>query len=383
MLDAHPIGCARTVDEMWSAAPPSPRPVDTGPVALVVGSSAGYGQAATVAGLARHRIRGVGVCLERPADHRRTATAGWYRTAQVARLARQGGLTMSFVNADAFADTTKEQVLDLLKERYGRLDVLIYSVAAPRRVDPRTGESFRSVVKPIGTSYRTKNLTFDDDGTPRVDEIEVEPASDEEVTATVAVMGGEDWARWVRALAERDLIDSGFRTAALSYIGSNLTAAIYRQGTIGAAKEDLEATARSLAGEIAGGGAMTSVNGATVTQSSLAIPGIGLYVGLLRGVMGDRMVSPVEQCVQLWDHLLGEASVTVDEQQRLRLDTWELAPEIQAEINSRWGAVNQDSLSGLADASWVLDEVRRLYGFSVPGVDYDQPVEVDEPWPAG
>ncbi len=388
MLDAHPVGCARTVDEMWTAAQAAPPPAGTtgadAPVALVVGCSAGYGLAALIAGLVRHRVRGVGVALERGADQRRTATAGWYRVARVAERAREAGTTVSFVNADAFADDTKQRVAELLKERYGRVDVFIYSVAAPRRTDPRTGETFRSVVLPRGSAYRTRHLVFDDDGNPRLDEIEVAPATDEEAAGTVKVMGGEDWARWVDALREHGLVHDGFRTVALSYIGSELTAPIYREGTIGAAKEDLEATARTLHAELAGTGggqAATSVNGATVTQSSLAIPGIGLYVGLLRAVLGDRMVTPVAQSVQLWDHLLGLAQAPVDDQDRIRLDTWELAEDVQREIADRWARVDAGTLTELADTGWVADEVRRLYGFSVPGVDYDRPVEVDVPWP--
>ena len=369
------------------AATPPAEPADgDGPVALVIGSSAGYGLAATVVGLARHRVSGVAVALERSADNRRTATAGWYRTARIGELARQAGSAMSFVNADAFADTTKEHVLDLIKRRFGKLDVLVYSVAAPRRLDPRTGETLRSVVKPIGASYRTKHLSFDDDGAPKLSELEVAPASPDETLATVRVMGGEDWACWVRMVSERGLTHPGFRTVALSYVGSDLTAAIYRQGTIGAAKDDLEATAQSLTSELAqhdAGYAMVSVNGATITQSSLAIPGVALYLGLLRSVLGSRLMTPVEQCVQLWDHLLGSQSLPVDEQQRLRLDTWELAPGVQSEIRHRWQLVDQENLAGLTDAGWVLDEVRRLYGFSVPAIDYEQPVEIDVPWPAG
>lgn len=290
MLDAHPAGCQRTVDQMWAATPPAGPADGEGPVALVIGSSAGYGLAATVVGLARHRVSGVAVALERSADNRRNATAGWYRTARTGELARQAGSAMSFVNADAFADTTKEHVLDLIKRRFGKLGALVYSVAAPRRLDPRIGETFRSVVKPIGASYRTKHLSFDDDGAPKLSELEVAPA---------------------------------------------------------------------------------------------AIPGVALYLGLLRSVLGSRLMTPVEQCVQLWDHLLGSQSLPVDEQQRLRLDTWELAPGVQSEIRHRWQLVDQENLAGLTDAGWVLDEVRRLYGFSVPAIDYEQPVEIDVPWPAG
>lgn len=383
-LDSHPAGCRQLVDEMWQAVP-SPAPVgDEGPVALVVGSSAGYGLAATVAGLARVGIRGIGVCLEK-APGRRTGTAGWYRTAATSLLAQQHGRDMVFVNGDAFSDAVKEQVADLLAERFGgRLDFLIYSVAAPRRTDPDTGDTYASVLKPIGSSHTTKSLVFDENGAPEVKEVTTAPAEGDDIDQTVAVMGGTDWERWVTFLADRSLLADGFTTAALSYIGSPLTAAIYRQGTIGVAKSHLEATARTLdhrLGKTLGGRAVTSVNAAAVTQSSTAIPGIALYVGLLRGVLGDAMVAPIGQLVELWDQLTGSRPLGLDDEGRVRLDTWELDPAVQRAVAERWGASTSDTITELADLDWFSDEVRRLYGFSVPGIDYTAAVETDTPWP--
>ncbi|MFE0652045.1 enoyl-[acyl-carrier-protein] reductase FabV [Streptomyces sp. NPDC059534] len=384
-LDSHPGGCRRLVDEMWEAVP---EPVDgegEGPVALVIGSSAGYGLAATIAGLARVGIRGIGVCFEK-APARRTGTAGWYRTAATARLAREHGRDMVFLNGDAFGDAVKEQVAGLLAERFGgRLDFLVYSVAAPRRTDPVSGEVYASVLKPVGSEYTTKTLVFDEHGGPEVKEVTTAPAEGDDVEQTVAVMGGADWERWITFLADRDLLAEGFRTAALSYIGSPLTAAIYRQGTIGAAKAHLEATARTLDERLAktvGGRAVTSVNAAAVTQSSTAIPGIALYVGLLRGVLGDAMVAPIGQLVALWDQLTGARPLDLDEEGRVRLDTWELDAAVQDAVAERWATATSGTIAGLADLDWFGDEVRRLYGFSVPGVDYSAAVETDVPWPA-
>ncbi|MFB8076911.1 enoyl-[acyl-carrier-protein] reductase FabV [Streptomyces sp. NPDC056013] len=384
-LDSHPAGCRRLVDEMWQAVP-APAPAGTeGPVALVIGSSAGYGLAATIAGLARVGIRGIGVCFEK-APARRTGTAGWYRTAATARLARQHGRDMVFLNGDAFSDTTKEQVADLLTERFGgRLDYLVYSVAAPRRTDPDTGEVYASVLKPVGAPHTTKTLVFDEHGAPEVKDVTTAPAEGDDIEQTVAVMGGADWERWVTFLADRSLLADGFATAALSYIGSPLTAAIYRQGTIGAAKAHLEATARTLderLGKTVGGRAVTSVNAAAVTQSSTAIPGIALYVGLLRGVLGDAMTPPVGQLVQLWDQLTGAQPLDTDDEHRVRLDTWELDPAVQKAVAERWSSATGATVTELADLDWFGDEVRRLYGFSVPGVDYTAAVETDVPWPA-
>lgn len=385
-LDSHPDGCRRLVEDMWAAVPPllSPSP-GRRPVALVIGSSAGYGLAATVAGLARHGIRGIGVCLEKGPTARRTATAGWYRTSATAELAAKAGRDMVFLNGDAFSDEMKRQVADVLRERFGgKLDHLLYSVAAPRRTDPGTGITYTSVLKPIGDAYRTKTLVFDADGAPEVKDVETQPAEGDDIEQTVAVMGGADWEAWVHHLSGGGLLADGFATAALSYIGSPLTAAMYREGTIGAAKAHLESTARRLndrLGDLVHGRAVTSVNGAAVTQSSTAIPGVALYVGLLRGHLGQGMVPPVGQLVSLWDQLTGSRPLTVDDAGRVRLDLWELDDDVQAEVAERWAAAATDTIGDLADLPWFTAEVRRLYGFDVPGVDYSAPVETDVPWP--
>ncbi|GAB7029060.1 enoyl-[acyl-carrier-protein] reductase FabV [Streptomyces sp. NPDC021749] len=386
-LDSHPAGCRRLVEEMWQAAAPGPAaaPTEDGPVALVIGSSAGYGLAATIAGLRRAGIRGIGVCFEKGPSARRTATAGWYRTAATAELAAQAGRDMVFLNGDAFADEMKDQVADLLKQRFGgRLDYLIYSVAAPRRTDPDTGALYASVLKPIGQAHRTKTLVFDDQGAGEVTEVETQPATGDDTEQTTAVMGGADWERWIAHLADRGLLADGFTTAALSYIGSPLTAAIYRHGTIGAAKAHLEGTARTLSERLeglVGGRAVTSVNGAAVTQSSTAVPGIALYVGLLRGVLGEGVVPPLAQLTDLWDQLTGARPLDLDDEGRVRLDTWELAPDVQSAVAERWQAATTDTIAELADLDWFHGEVQRLYGFAVPGVDYTAPVATDVPWP--
>ncbi|WP_411120796.1 enoyl-[acyl-carrier-protein] reductase FabV [Streptomyces sp. x-19] len=385
-LDSHPAGCRQLVSDMWEAvpAPTTPPPAD-GPVALVIGSSAGYGLAATLAGLKRAGIRGIGVSFEKPGSARRTATAGWYRTAATAELAREAGRDMVFLNGDAFSDALKEQVADLVAERFGgKLDHLIYSVAAPRRTDPETGTTYASVLQPIGAPSRTRTLVFDGAGAPEVKEVETAPATEEDIAQTVAVMGGADWERWIDHLAGRGLLAEGFSTAALSYIGSSLTEAIYRKGTIGAAKAHLEGTARTLdkrLSELVGGRAVTSVNGAAVTQSSTAIPGIALYVGLLRGVLGEQLVSPTAQLSELWDQLTGARPLDLDEEGRVRLDRWELTPQVQAAVAERWQRATTENIAELADLDWFHGEVHRLYGFAVPGVDYGAPVATEVPWP--
>jgi enoyl-[acyl-carrier protein] reductase/trans-2-enoyl-CoA reductase (NAD+) len=371
---------------MWQACPaPAEVPEGAGPVALIIGSSAGYGLAATLAGLKRAGIRGVAVSFEKAPTERRTGTAGWYRTAATADIARAAGRDLVFLNGDAFSDAMKTQVADLIEQRFGgRLDYLIYSVAAPRRTDPDTGATYTSVLKPIGQAYRTRTLLFDDQGAPEVREVGTEAAEGDDIEQTVAVMGGADWERWIDHLAGRGLLADGFATAALSYIGSPLTAAIYRQGTIGAAKAHLEATARTLHERLdkaVGGRAVTSVNGAAVTQSSTAVPGIALYLGILRDVLGDGLVAPIRQLTTLWDQLTGAAPLALDDEGRIRLDEWELTDEVQAAVAERWHAATTETIADLADLDWFRAEVQRLYGFSVPGVDYTAEVATDVAWP--
>ncbi|HTZ94240.1 MAG TPA: enoyl-[acyl-carrier-protein] reductase FabV [Streptosporangiaceae bacterium] len=387
-LDSHPEGCARIVEEMVAevatpAAASAAGQGEPGPAALVIGCSGGYGLAATAAGLFGHAARTIGVCYERPATARRSASAGWYRTAALARLASAAGLEFEAINGDCFDPAFRAEVLDRVAVALGPLDVVIYSVAAPRRTDPRTGTVYHAAVKPIGSAYTARNVAFTDGAVLR--EVTLEPANDEEAEATVKVMGGEDWADWVADLAERGLLAPGCRTVALTYVGSELTAPIYRQGTIGQAKDHLEATAGQLTSGVlagVGGTALTSVNCAAVTMSSLAIPGISLYLSLLRAVAGDAAESAMRQSVRLWDYLTGRPAAEIDSSGRLRLDDWEMAADVQAALHDRWGASHQELIGGLADTEWFRTQFWRLYGFGVSGIDYSLPVEVDQRWPA-
>jgi enoyl-[acyl-carrier protein] reductase / trans-2-enoyl-CoA reductase (NAD+) len=383
-LDSHPAGCESTVDAMIreAARDRAGAPAWGGPRALVIGCSAGYGLAATVAGLFGYGAAVMGLCYERPATARRSASAGWYRTAALASRAAAAGLVFEPVNGDCFDPAVRAAVLDRAAVILGDVDVLIYSVAAPRRTDPRSGAVYHSAVKPIGAPYRTRNVAVADGVVLR--ESIHEPASDAEIEATVKVMGGEDWAAWVTDLAARDMLAPRFRTAALTYVGSELTAPIYRQGTIGRAKDHLEATAGELTGGVlrqAGGTAVTSVHCAAVTLSSLAIPGISLYLSLLHNVAPDAAESAVRQSIRLWDYLTGLDPGSTDSEGRLRLDAAELAADVQDELRQRWQAGTDDLIGGLADLDWFRRQIWELYGFDVPGVDYSQPVEVDVPWP--
>ena len=383
-LDSHPAGSARIVDEMISetVAALAPTPPGPPPRTLVIGCSAGYGLACAAAGLFGFGARTVGLCYERPATARRSASAGWYRPAALAARAAEAGLQFAAVNADCFDPAVRTDVLDRAAGLLGSVDVLIYSVAAPRRTDPVTGVVHHSAVKPVGTAYGARTVAFADGVVLR--DATVEPATAAETDSTVAVMGGADWSDWVTDMADRGMLAAGFRTVALTYVGSDLTAPIYRQGTIGLAKDHLEATARQLSAGVlakAGGTAVTSVNCAAVTMSSLAIPGISLYLSLLHAVGGDAAESPIRQSVRLWSHLTGRDPAPADSEGRLRLDGWELAEDVQREIRGRWSASAEELAAGLADLDWFRRQVWRLYGFDVAGIDYGQPVEVDVPWP--
>ncbi|MGW2993800.1 enoyl-[acyl-carrier-protein] reductase FabV, partial [Streptomyces sp. NPDC001193] len=289
IVNSHPEGAAQTVRRTWEEIPA--RADGRKPVALILGHSAGYGLATLLAGLRRHGIRGIGVAYEAADTGRRTATAGWYRTATAARLAAEDGHDIRFVNADAFSADAKAHVADLLEQHYGPVDHLVYSLAAPRRTDPATAAVHHSVIKPLGAAYEAPALDFSG-ADPKVTRARIEPGTEDETRATVAVMGGDDWALWVRALAARRLLADGFTTVALTYVGSEVTAPVYRQGTIGAAKEHLERTAHDLNAspllEEKDGRAFTVVAGAAVTQASSAIPSIALYTAFLRTVLGER-----------------------------------------------------------------------------------------------
>jgi enoyl-[acyl-carrier protein] reductase/trans-2-enoyl-CoA reductase (NAD+) len=379
-LDAHPTGCARLVSAMVGqlADPDRARHTD-GPV-VVIGSSGGYGLPSAVAAAFRWGRPVVGVCLERPAQGTRTASAGWYSTGELHRQALAAGASVETVNADCFADATKDEVIARLRSS-GPPSLLVYSVAAPVRTDPETGVRHRSVLKPVGAPFTARTIKIDD-GT--VLETTLEAASDEDVAATTAVMGGADWVRWINALDAAGLVGPGFRTVAFDYVGPEVTYPVYRSGTIGAAKADLEATAKRLHERLSatpGGGAWVSVNAAAVTQSSVAIPAVPLYLSLLLAVTGPTgaFQAPAEQIRRLFDDHLGPDGPSLDAEGRIRLDDWELDPAVQADIAERWAQVTTESLHKYGDFDGFRRRFRQLFGFDVDGVDYDRPVTVDVP----
>ena len=377
-LTAHPDGCAANVRRQVEAAQAALPGAGLGS-ALVVGSSTGYGLASTLCTCFGYGARTLGVCFERPSTERRTASAGWYNLVEAHRLARAQGCTLETINGDAFSHEVKRQALEALGARFGKLDLLVYSLAAPRREDGDGETVWESVLKPIGAPHAGKVIDLRSE---TVEERAMEPASAEEIASTVKVMGGEDWAAWVEALREADLLAGGFRTVAFSYVGPAVTNAIYRSGTIGRAKEHLEATARELTDALeahCGGEARVSINRAVVTQASAAIPAVSLYMSILLKVIRARGVDegPVEQIARLLrDHIGPGATPALDEEARIRLDDREMEPAVQAEVAALWERVSTENLGELSDFAGYRRDFRRLFGFEVDGIDYAAPTEV-------
>jgi enoyl-[acyl-carrier protein] reductase/trans-2-enoyl-CoA reductase (NAD+) len=378
-LNAHPAGCAENVRAGVEVARRGAPGTGLGD-ALVVGASTGYGLASLATTVFGYGARAVGVCLERAPQGDKTASAGWYNLAALGRLARDAGRDVAFINGDAYTDDVKAQTIELLKKRGAKLDSVVYSLASPKRTDPKTGVTHTSVLKPLGAPFVSKSIGL---GNDQVQTVEIAPATDADVEATRKVMGGEDWELWVRALLEADLLAKGCRTVAYSYIGPELTYPIYRSGTIGQAKEHLEETARALTKELAaglGGAAYVSVNKALVTQASSAIPVVPLYISLLYKVMkaAGTHEGTAEQIARLFrEHLAPGRTPKLDAGGRIRIDDLEMQPAVQKRVAELWDQVTTENLFSLTDYAGFKQEFRSLFGFEVPGVDYSQPVETD------
>ena len=379
-LTAHPEGCAERVRrevETVRRAGAMP-PLEN---ALVVGSSTGYGLASLLCSLFGSGARTLGVCLERAPEGDRPGSAGWYNLAEAHRIAAAGGHHLETVNGDAFSQGVKRRVMEALAARFGPLDLVVYSLAAPRRDDEATGATWRTTLKPVGSAFRGKSIDL---RSGEVREASIEAASAEEIEGTVRVMGGEDWAAWVDGLREAGLLAPGARTLAYSYVGGELTQAIYRHGTIGRAKEHLEATARALDDRLqpTGGGAWVSLNKAVVTQASAAIPAFALYAAILFRVMKERGTheGATEQMVRLFGERLQAARAgEVDGEGRIRLDDLEMEPAVQARVAEIWERVDSGNLEELSDYRGYRRDFEQLFGFSVEGVDYAEPTELDRP----
>lgn len=373
---AHPEGCAKNVQEQINYVKTQNK-IEGPKNVLVIGASTGYGLASRIAAAFGAGASTLGVFFERPASGKRTATAGWYNTLAFEEAANEAGIYAKSINGDAFSDEIKQQTIDLIKKDLGQIDLVVYSLASPVRVHPKTGEKFNSVIKPIGHSFTNKTVDFHNG---EVSEITIDSATEEEIKHTIAVMGGEDWHFWMRSLQEAGVLATGAKSVAYSYIGPKVTQAIYREGTIGQAKNDLEQTAKTIQEELnqIGGSAHVSINKALVTQSSSAIPVVPLYISLLYKVMKDQNLHEgcIEQMYRLFDARLYAGETPVDEEGRIRLDDWEMKESVQEQISKLWGQLTTENLSEISDIKGYRKEFFQLFGFDQSDVDYEAEVEV-------
>jgi enoyl-[acyl-carrier protein] reductase/trans-2-enoyl-CoA reductase (NAD+) len=382
-VNAHPEGCRVNVEQQIAVARTIPPARERAPRnVLVIGASTGYGLASRIAAAWGYGARTLGVFFERPPDGDKTATAGYYNTAALAEQVSRDSLFAAHVNGDAFSDDCKRRTIEIIRRDMAPLDLVIYSLASPKRTDPRTGIAHNSVLKPIGRDFSSRTVELD---SQKVVDVTLTPATASEIADTVAVMGGEDWRMWIDALAAENLLAQGARTLAYSYIGPQLTWPIYRDGTIGRAKKDLEQTAHALNKMLSttlGGGAAISVNKAVVTQASAAIPVVPLYLSLLAKVMRAKGIDedPIAQACRLFtDFLATSHPHATDESGRIRVDDREMREDVQSEVMALFPQVSTGNLLQLTDFAGFQREFRNLFGFEVAGVDYEKPFETDLP----
>ena len=383
-VNAHPEGCRRNV-ERWvagvkgkiSGGQNAPKNV------LVIGASTGYGLASRIAAAWGCGAKTLGVFFERPPEGDKTASAGHYNTVALHSMAKRDGLFAASINGDAFSDEIKRAAAEIIRKEMAPVDLVIYSLASPRRTDPDTGTVYNSVLKTIGQPYTNRTIELD---SGKVTTVTLQPATESEITDTIAVMGGDDWRRWTKMLVEEKLLAPGARTLAYTYIGPEITWPMYRDGTIGQAKKDLERAATDLNATLAnqlGGNAWISVNKAVVTQASAAIPVLPLYLSLLPMVMKKKNLEegPLEQMRRLFtDFLCTGHAPKLDEARRVRLDDREMRADVQAEVAALWPQVTTENLREITDFAGFQREFRGLFGFEVEGVDYEQPTETDLRW---
>ena len=377
-VTSHPVGCAAHVQE-WIDYVKSKGPITRGPKkVLVIGASTGFGLASRITAAFGTGAATLGIFFERPSEEGRPATPGWYNTIAFTNAARAAGLYAKNLNGDAFSDEIKRQALDLIQADLGQIDLVVYSLASPRRVHPKTGVVHKSVLKPIGTSYTNKTVDTDKG---LVTDITIEPANVQEIADTTAVMGGEDWEMWINALKDANLLAPGAQTVSYSYIGPEVTWPIYKNGTIGIAKNDLERAAKVLNEKLkahGNGRAFISVNKALVTQASSAIPVVPLYISILYKIMKARGTHEgcIEQIQRLFaTQMYNGVAAKFDEAGRVRIDDLEMVPAVQAAVKEIWPTVTTASLADKTDIAGYRSEFLKLFGFGLAGVNYETEVE--------
>ncbi|WP_417585740.1 enoyl-ACP reductase FabV [Nitrincola sp.] len=370
----HPIGCEANIREQIEFTRAQPKVAGPKRV-LVVGASSGYGMSSRIAAAFGSEAATIGVFFEKPGTEKKTGTAGWYNAAAFERLAHEAGLYAKSINGDAFSHQAKQQVIDLIKADLGQIDLVVYSLASPVRKMPDSGEVIRSVLKPIGEVYRSTAIDTNKDC---IIETEIEPATEEEVAATVQVMGGEDWQLWIDALADAGVLADGCKTVAYSYIGTDITWPIYWHGALGKAKQHLDNTAATLNAKLAdiGGQANVAVLKSVVTQASSAIPVMPLYLSMVFKVMKEQGIHEgcMDQVWRLFRTGLYGSGAQMDDAQRYRLDDWELRDDVQHACRELWPQVTTENLFELTDYAAYKDEFLKLFGFGLESIYYEQDV---------
>lgn len=370
-LTSHPTGCEKNVSNQVAFVK-SKGSIDGPKKVLVIGASTGFGLASRITAAFGSDAATIGVFFEKPPQDGKTATPGWYNSAAFEKEALAAGLYAKSINGDAFSDAVKKQAIDLIKADLGKVDLVIYSLASPVRLHPVTGVLHRSVLKPIGSTFTNKTVDFH---SGKVTDISIQPAEGDDIENTIAVMGGEDWQMWMDALVAADALSENALTLAYSYIGPSLTEAVYRKGTIGRAKDHLEATAFAITDKLKAlnAKAYVSVNKALVTQASSAIPVIPLYISLLYKVMKEEGIHEgcIEQIQRLFsDRLYDHKEIPVDEKGRIRIDDWEMREDVQQRVAELWKEATTESLPEIGDLNGYKSDFLNLFGFGFDGVDY-------------
>ncbi len=374
---SHPTGCEHSVRKQVEYVK-NQKKVNGAKKVLVIGASTGYGLASRITAAFGCGAATIGIFFERPASKNKTASAGWYNSAAFEKIAKEEGLYAKSINGDAFSNEIKQKTIDLIKKDLGKVDMVVYSLASPRRTHPVTGEVFNSVIKPIGSTYTSKTVDFH---TQIVSETTIEPANEDEISQTIAVMGGEDWEMWMDALKKADALEENAITLAYSYVGPEMTHSVYREGTIGKAKDDLEATVEKINENLKGigGKAYVSINKAVVTQASAAIPVISLYISALFKVMKEKNLHEgcIEQMYRMFSDRIYSGDLRLDSKGRICMDDLEMLPEVQAEVTKLWNDANNDNVKDITDIEGYRKEFFRLFGFEFEGVDYNADVDIE------
>jgi enoyl-[acyl-carrier protein] reductase/trans-2-enoyl-CoA reductase (NAD+) len=381
-VTAHPEGCAAHVQE-WIDHVKAKGPIKNGPQkVLVIGASTGYGLASRITAAFGSGAATLGIFFERPSEEGRPATPGWYNTIAFTKAARAAGLYAKNINGDAFSDDIKQQAIQAIRADLGQVDLVVYSLASPRRTHPKTGVVHKSCLKPVGQSYTNKTVDTDKG---IVSTVTIEPANEQEIADTVAVMGGEDWEMWMNALAEAKLLAPGAQSVAYSYIGPDVTWPIYKNGTIGMAKNDLERAGKNIDSLLkfnGGGRAFISVNKALVTQASSAIPVVPLYISILYKIM--KAAGTHEGCIEQMQRLFATQMYNghtpkFDDAGRVRVDDLEMRPEVQQAVRDIWPGVTTENLAEKTDIAGYRSEFLKLFGFGLKGVNYEAETEPHVP----